>query len=96
MTSRRTWSSLPACCSAESASLGDPMATLFSYGGQSHPRSAEARWPDFIRFVAFKTTQCHDARKLQSGTLPIAEMSSTVRCTVMANRLSQACSYRSV
>ena len=97
MTSRRTSSSLSGCCSADSASAGDPMATLLSfYGGQSCPRGARTRWPDVTRFVPFKGIRRHDAGRLRSGTLPIAEMSSTVRCTVMANRLSQACSYRSV
>ena len=100
MTSKRTSSLLPACCSANSASVGDSMATaLSSYGELSYlssPRQARASWPDATRFVSFNPTQYHRAIALLSGPLPIAEMSSTVRCAVTANRLSRACSCRSV
>ena len=74
MTSRHTWSSQHACCSAEPRASG-------SLAG---------------RFVVFKPIYYHRARTPLSGPLPIAEMSSTVRCAVMANRMSQACSWRSV
>ena len=73
MTSRHTWSSQHACCSAEHGAFG-------SLG----------------RFVVFKPIQYHSAKTPLSGPLQIAEMSSTVRCAVMANRMSQACSWRSV
>ena len=81
MTSRLTWSLLPACYSVESArsgSLGGSMAT--------------ARRRDVTRLVIINSIRCHHAGRLLSSPLPIAEMSSTVRCVVMANRLSPACS----
>jgi hypothetical protein len=52
--------------------------------------------PGVTRLEAFNPVQGHRARTLLSGPLQIAEMSSTVRCAVMANRLSRAWSWRSV
>jgi hypothetical protein len=52
--------------------------------------------PDVTRLVVFRAIHGHHAATSQSGPLQIAEMSSTVRCAVMANRMSRACSWRSV
>jgi hypothetical protein len=100
MTLKHTWNLPPVCCSANSASLGDLMgmpATI--YGVRSYrpsPSRAGAGSPGVARLVVFNRIQRHDARRLLSSPLQIAEMSSTVRCAVMANRLARAGSWRSV
>jgi hypothetical protein len=100
MTSKHTWNLPPACCSAKSASLGGSMATApSSYGGLSCLSSAPK--PEALRLyatgiVVLNPIQRYRATAHLSSLLPIAEMSSTVRCTVMANRLARACSWRSV
>ena len=50
------------------------------------------RRPDVTRLVVINSVRVHLAGRLLSSPSPIAEMSSTVRRAVTANRPSRACS----